>query len=72
MRTFAQTGTKSLISSKQLENFKKENLVAWCIGPFDAMNRSPKQRAEMLVAHNVAVSMSNNLKGLNKMFKDFK
>ncbi len=46
---YAQSGTKSLISGKQLENFKKENLVAWCIVPFDAMNRTPEQRAEMLV-----------------------
>ncbi len=28
--------------------FAKENLVAWCIVPFDAKNRSPAQRAEMV------------------------
>jgi hypothetical protein len=29
--------------------FAKDNLVAWCIVPFDAKNRSPQERAEMLV-----------------------
>jgi sugar phosphate isomerase/epimerase len=29
--------------------FAKDNLVAWCIVPFDAKDRSPKERAEMLV-----------------------
>jgi len=29
--------------------FAKDNLVAWCIVPFDAAKRGPKQRAEMLV-----------------------
>lgn len=29
--------------------FEKENLVAWCIVPFDANERSPEQRADMLV-----------------------
>lgn len=28
--------------------FSKDNLVAWCIVPFDANKRNPKQRAEML------------------------
>lgn len=28
--------------------FAKPNLVAWCIVPFDAANRNPQQRAEML------------------------
>jgi sugar phosphate isomerase/epimerase len=28
--------------------FAKSNLVAWCIVPFDAKNRDPQQRAEML------------------------
>lgn len=30
------------------ENFKRENLVAWCIVPFDAKGRSPRERALML------------------------
>ena len=29
--------------------FAKPNLLAWCIVPFDARNRSPKERVEMLV-----------------------
>jgi sugar phosphate isomerase/epimerase len=28
--------------------FARENLVAWCIVPFDAKNRAPAERAEML------------------------
>src|ERR687895_2803303 len=28
--------------------FRRDNLVAWCIVPFDAKQRGPKQRAEML------------------------
>lgn len=28
--------------------FARDNLVAWCIVPFDAKNRGPKERAEML------------------------
>ncbi|OHB85105.1 MAG: hypothetical protein A2V98_22345 [Planctomycetes bacterium RBG_16_64_12] len=29
--------------------FSKDNLVAWCIVPFDAKKRGPEERAEMLV-----------------------
>ena len=29
--------------------FRRENLVAWCIVPFDSQHRTPEQRAEMLV-----------------------
>lgn len=28
--------------------FERENLIAWCIVPFDAEERSPRERAEML------------------------
>ena len=28
--------------------FPRDNLVAWCIVPFDAKKRTPEQRAEML------------------------
>lgn len=28
--------------------FRKENLAAWCIVPFDRSKRNPEQRAEML------------------------
>jgi len=30
------------------ENFRRENLVAWCIVPFDAAGRGPAERAAML------------------------
>lgn len=30
------------------ENFKTENLVTWCIVPFDAKNRGPAERAAMV------------------------
>ncbi len=30
------------------ENFRRENLVAWCIVPFDAAQRGPEARAAML------------------------
>jgi len=30
------------------ENFEKDKLVAWCIVPFDAKNRNPEQRAQMV------------------------
>jgi hypothetical protein len=30
------------------ENFKRENLVAWCIVPFDAKKRGPEARAQMV------------------------
>lgn len=30
------------------ENLKRERLVAWCIVPFDAKNRGPAERAEMV------------------------
>jgi hypothetical protein len=33
---------------KQMELFDKENLIAWCIVPFDAADRSPEERATML------------------------
>lgn len=30
------------------ENFRRENLVAWCIVPFDAKQRGPTERAKMI------------------------
>lgn len=38
---------KSLVSDGD-KLFQKENLVAWCIVPFDAEDRSPEERAVML------------------------
>ena len=34
--------------SHQTELFSRQNLVAWCIVPFDKMKRTPEERAEML------------------------
>lgn len=34
--------------SVKKDNLAKENLVAWCIVPFDAKHRGPAERAEML------------------------
>jgi putative heme-binding domain-containing protein len=33
----------------QEELFRRDNLVAWCIVPFDSQHRTPEQRADMLV-----------------------
>ena len=48
---FALGGLSSLADEAQAARsvFAKENLVAWCIVPFDAAKRGPEQRAEMLV-----------------------
>jgi len=40
--SFAQT------SKPAGENFARENLVAWCIVPFDDRDRTPEERAQML------------------------
>ncbi|XZE54906.1 DUF6797 domain-containing protein [Planctomycetaceae bacterium SH139] len=42
-------GTADLLSARAEDSlWEKENLVAWCIVPFDAKQRGPRQRAEML------------------------
>ena len=33
---------------KKTDNLAQENLVAWCIVPFDAKDRGPAERAAML------------------------
>lgn len=40
--------TVSLSAAEPTELFRQDNLVAWCIVPFDAKQRTPAQRAEML------------------------
>lgn len=35
-------------SAADADPFRRENLVAWCIVPFDAKKRGPEERAEML------------------------
>jgi sugar phosphate isomerase/epimerase len=48
-------------SDRQKSLFDVENLVAWCIVPFDAEDRTPEERAEML----------DNL-GIRKMAYDYR
>lgn len=38
----------SLHAAEDLSLFRKENLAAWCIVPFDSKNRGPEERAAML------------------------
>lgn len=42
--------SKSIVYGQQFDSklFAKDNLVAWCIVPFDSQKRTPEQRAEML------------------------
>ena len=47
--------------SKKKELYAKQNLIAWCIVPFDNKNRTPEERAQML----------NNL-GINKLAYDWR
>ena len=35
-------------SGEQMDLFSRENLVAWCIVPYDNQNRTPLERADML------------------------
>ena len=42
------TSVAHTVSAQTPENFKRENLVAWCIVPFDAKQRGPVERASML------------------------
>ncbi len=41
-------GCRSGVNSRTADLFDRENLVAWCIVPFDAAERTPEQRAGML------------------------
>lgn len=41
-------GNKATNPLRDCENFLTKNLVAWCIVPFDAKNRGPTERAEMV------------------------
>lgn len=42
------TGCNAPLQKGSPDIFARENLVAWCIVPFDASERSPEQRAKML------------------------
>jgi sugar phosphate isomerase/epimerase len=46
--TLATVGAFSADKPLQKSIFAKDNLVAWCIVPFDAVNRGPVERAQML------------------------
>lgn len=47
-RAVAQTGDQQLARQATPKNFLRENLVAWCIVPFDVKQRGPEARAQML------------------------
>ena len=36
------------VAARATDLFRRDNLVAWCIVPFDAKNRAPEERATML------------------------
>ena len=44
----ASAAETAAASPPGLEVFARENLVAWCIVPFDARQRGPEARAEMM------------------------
>lgn len=48
---FALMSSSGLVkpAAAQDDLFRRENLVAWCVVPFDSQHRTPEQRAEMLV-----------------------
>ena len=43
-----RVGSAAAAAPESKSIFQRDNLVAWCIVPFDAKKRSPEQRAEML------------------------
>ena len=45
---FASFFSTGQTATKKQDLFAQENLVAWCIVPFDNQHRNPKQRIEML------------------------
>ena len=48
MRTLSCMPSSSPVGSPDLSLFTRENLVAWCIVPYDSRRRGPRERAEML------------------------
>ena len=36
------------VAARAKELFRRDNLVAWCIVPFDAKKRGPEERAAMM------------------------
>ena len=47
--SFCQLSGEKAKKGKTAENLVRENLVPWCIVPFDATKRNPEERAKMLV-----------------------
>ncbi len=47
--SFCQLSGEEAKKGETAENLLRENLVPWCIVPFDASKRSPEERAKMLV-----------------------
>ena len=43
-----QPDTKADLTEADYSIFRMDNLVAWCVVPFDSMNRGPEERAVML------------------------
>jgi sugar phosphate isomerase/epimerase len=46
----ARAAEPTSVATRAQELFRRDNLVAWCIVPFDAKNRGPEERAAMLKA----------------------
>ena len=47
--------------------FERKNLVAWCIVPFDARNRTPEDRAAMLEKLGFKVTLEPSGEQANKL-----
>lgn len=59
--TIFSVETKAQKSKKTNDIYGRDNLIAWCIVPFDSKNRGPIERAEML-----------NKLGINKLAYDWR
>ena len=46
--TLSNCSDISIKNGKEMTILEKENLFAWCIIPYDSLNRSPIERAKML------------------------
>jgi hypothetical protein len=47
-RAFAADDAAVDVASRAQELFRRDNIVAWCIVPYDGKNRGPEERAAML------------------------
>jgi len=66
----------SPILSNAQENFNKNNLLAWCIIPYDSLNRGPEERVKMLkeldIQHYVYDWRSEHISTFEKEIKTAK